>query len=341
MDNLEKRIKSSKPEAPELSENFSNRVMRGIEGLTILSPAKPLRWIWIIGGAIPLTLAALFGSYSFYETSTNGSVELLYFGTRFLNDVWQYLPLDLILFFSLFATLSSWLFWKSRLLKVGVVGVTAGCWLIAGIGGAALAVSGFNEKAGETLEADRKEWPWLSDFYRRRARYFVSHPHFRMGKIVAKEDGFVWVETPRGEKIKVFPPPTLSGVYHPPPPSGVFTPPPNVDKVNMPGQDGQAALEELRVGQFLRIKGKPKDGVFHAERMHRCEGRRFGRYFRRMGRGHGMRRRMGRGHEMRRGHGIGGRRGMGRRHGIGGRRGGRFHGTRDETPPLMNPSNPL
>lgn len=251
MKKLTTRIKSVKPVVPELSTDFSDNILRRIETEEIeIAPVVAngyKKWFRLLTAAISLTLALIAADHMVFELSMNGSLELLYFGKSYLNDFIGYLPLDLILPFLILSGLASWLIWKSRVLKVGLSWLLLGSYLFTTIGGTALAVTGINESIQQAMVEKESNLPWFGPYYRKRARFFIRHRNFQMGRVEKVKNGTAWIVNPLGKELQVQLPPGM----------------------------------EVSVGQYLRLSGETKDAeIFKADRAQFCGSKRAGRYFR-------------------------------------------------------------
>lgn len=253
MTNLEEKIKSYKPAVPDLPADFSNRVLSRIEemGVTILLAKEQkslMQWIRLVFGIILLAIGLLAVNNFIFELQMNGSLELLYFGARFFEEVFSYIPLDIILLALFITGIAAWLVGNSRFLKKSMTAIIAGCYLITGVGGVALATSGLNEQVQVRILQEKTSWPLLSWFYKERARYFVKHPNFRLGRVDQTEDGIVWLVTPNGLRIKV----------------------------------GLPQNTSVRTGQYLRLTGNKSSESFIANDIQFCKPKRVQRYFNHM-----------------------------------------------------------
>ena len=257
MKNLEDRIKATKPSVPEVSPDFSRRVLSQIDelGLTV-QPIRALslflQWLRLIAGVIFLVIGLVTVNNFIFEIRMNGSLEMLYFGTAFLNDMLRYIPWDTFLPALLITGFASWLVWNSHLVKRGIAVTIAACYLVTGIGGVALANSGMNEQLQAQILREKREWPLVSWFYKERARFFVRHPNFNMGQVVQSNSTSALVVDPYGNRLKiVLPPHTV-----------------------------------VKKGQFLRLRGEglrpgieARQAVFKATDVHFCGPGKVGRYF--------------------------------------------------------------
>ncbi len=249
MNTIDKLLHSAKSSVPELPEDFSEKVMLRIEKeqIAILQPATVGKYqqLRITTGLAALVMATILFSYNYYELRMNGSLELLFFGTRYLGDFLGYLPWDLIIPSIILTAFSVWMINKSNLLKKGLAVTAVISYLITGIGGAALASTGVNEQIEVGITQKEKDWPWIGMFHHIWAKEFIHHPNFKMGKVEKIFDGSALVITPNGEKMTVQLPPKTS-------------------------------VEE---GQILRISGQGNETVFTAQKVHICNPSRVMRYF--------------------------------------------------------------
>lgn len=249
MNRIDDLLRAVKPPVPELPEGFSEKLMQRIEqeNITINSTADETvkRRFRLITGLATLVLAILLFSYNTYELRMNGSLELLFFGTSYLLDFLGYLPWDLILASLLMTAFSVWMINRSRMLKRGVVVTAIISYLLTGVGGAALASVGLNDRIEAGIAKQEKTWPWVRIFHHHRATEFIKHPNFRMGRVEATANGTARVLTPHGETVQVRLPPDST----------------------------------IRKGQIIRISGNRTDAVFSARRVHVCNPRRVMRYF--------------------------------------------------------------
>ena len=253
MKNLDGMLKAAKPVVPDLPTNFSQRVMAEIEKFDLtIAPAATLRgtirWRQLIGGVMLLALALLIVNNVVFEVKMNGSIELLYFGTQFLRDVFNYIPFDLIIPAIVVTGLSSWLVWNSKALKRGLAAIVIGSYLTSVFGGAALAATGINEQIQAALIKEKKEWPLVSWFFKERARFFVDLPNFRMGRVEKLDNQFVWIVDPHGNKTKVILPPGM----------------------------------RVREGQYVSLSGHASGNFFKVNSGRHCNPGRVERYFHHM-----------------------------------------------------------
>jgi len=249
---LDDILKSARPTVPELPPNFSERVMSEIGRLEIESIGSQTRSRVGLFNFIIACLLLLLGLLAFnsilFEIQMNGSLELLSFGTRFLADIFGYIPFDLIISAVLIVALASRMIWASQAFKKGVATVILGSYVVTGFGGAALAATGVNERIQKTLLEDKRDWPVISWLYKERARYHVKHPNFNMGQVEKLSDGFAWIVDPNGKKIKI----------------------------RLP--EGQT----VQKGQFIRLVGSVDDGVFEGQNMNFCHPVNAQRYYHHM-----------------------------------------------------------
>jgi hypothetical protein len=249
MDNLEKLLRAARPSVPDLPTDFEQMVMTRIvnQGVKFRSADTNvlLQKVRIAIGLVMLAVSLVLFNYNSYELSSNGSLELLYFGTRYFFDFLGYLPWDLIISSMALTGLSVWLIGKSRILKRGIALIAVVSYLVTGIGGAALAATGINNTIEAGISRHEQSLPWLNLFQNRRAHEFIHHPNFKMGKVEEVENGVAVVVTPHGDKIRI--------------------------------QLPEAML--VKAGQVLRMSGEGNDTLFSAEQVDVCNPNRVGRYF--------------------------------------------------------------
>ena len=309
MRDLDNLIRKIKPKVPILPKEFSTQVLKRIRQEKIeITPHR--RWINQRSVMLLLTLA-LFGigvlllNLLFFEIKSNGSLELLYFGSDFLLDFFKFIPFDTLFIAIIILLLTSWSLQKSNIVKIGIVGITAISLLFSGLGGAALAISNLNENVQQKISDKGYNLPFFSQFYNDRARYRVHLPRFQFGKIVAVHDHSFVVENPFGEEVEVRTP----------------------------------VGSQFKVGQIIRMKGRFLNRIFHAQRFQHCNQTRACTYF--VGMRHGYKGMINRPGYMRRGWGRWKRGGgrinqpehMGRGWRRGWRRGGAHH--RGWQPPFL------
>jgi len=245
---LEDLLKSAKPSVPPLPTDFSERVMTEIATLVVESGRSGINIFNFITACFLLLVGLLSVNSILFEVQMNGSLELLSFGTRFLADVFGYIPFDLIIPAVLIVALASRMMWASKAFKKGIAAVIVSSYLVTGVGGAALAATGMNEKILDTLIKDKIDWPVISWFYRERARFFINHPNFSMGRVDKLDNGFAWIVTPTGREVKV-------------------------------------ELPEGRVvkkGQVIRLAGSDDNGIFKGHDMNFCHPAKAQRYYHHM-----------------------------------------------------------
>jgi len=249
---LDDILKSAGPSVPKLPPNFSERVMSEIgqlEAVSIRSHSRSHVGLFNFIIACLLLLVGLLAVNSvLFEIRMNGSLELLSFGTRFLADIFDYIPFDLIIPAVLIVALASRMIWASKAFKKGVAAVILGSYVVTGVGGAALAATGVNERIRKTLIEDNRDWPVISWLYQERARYHVKHPNFNMGQVEKLSDGLAWIVDPNGKKIKV----------------------------RLP--EGQT----VQKGQFIRLVGSVDNGLFKGHDMNFCHPVNAQRYYHHM-----------------------------------------------------------
>jgi len=252
MKTIDQLLKSAKPQVPELPADFSEKIMLRIEKEQVsILPATALRRLQklkVMMGLGALFCAIILFSYNFYELRMNGSLELLYFGTQYLGDFLGYLPWDLILPSLLLAAFSTWMINKANFLKKGIAVTAIVTYLLTGVGGAAIAATGFNEQIEEGITRKEKDWPWIGMFHHHRAMEFIQHPNFKLGKVEEILNGTVKLITPNGESVTIRMPENV----------------------------------QVEEGQILRISGQGKQAVFTAQKVHICNPNRVMRYFGKM-----------------------------------------------------------
>lgn len=251
MSDIEEKIKGIKSKVPQLSSDFSQRVLSRIDELdAVVQPVgRGSRWFRLFMGIGLLVIGLVAVNNSAFELRMNGSLEMLYFGTQFLSDILKYIPWDIILPALLITGIASWLIWNSHLVKRGIALTIAVCYLVTGVGGVALANSGMNEQLQTQIVTEDREWPLLSWFYKERARFFVRHPNFNMGQVVQSDDRSALVVDPYGNELRVMLPPQTV----------------------------------VKNGQYLRIRGEKGGQAFMATDVHFCGAGSVGRYFNRVG----------------------------------------------------------
>ena len=249
---LEERIRAAKTVAPPLPGQFTSQVMDQIarQGLAVL-PAGRLRlkrWFCLGAASLLLVLGVLVADGLAYEVRMNGSLELLFFGVRFLEGFLAGLPLDLLFTLIALASLAAWLVHVSRPARLALVWVLLISHVLTGAGGLALAQSSLNEKVRDWATRGEEDLPLLGPYFRQRAHFRSHHPGFRMGKVIAIKDGEARMLTPAGEEVSVALPPR-------------FRP---------------------RPGDTIRLGGRISGKRFRADKGQLCEPGRVKRYFHRM-----------------------------------------------------------
>lgn len=250
MKNLDSILKTAKPAVPDLPLDFSARVMTEIETIDLATTSTvpsylPVKWKQLAGGVFLLTLALVIVNNIIFEVQMNGSLEMLYFGTRFLKDVFSYIPFDLIIPAIIVTGFSSWLMWNSKAIKRGIAGIVIGSFLTATFGGAALASTGINKQIQTAVIKEKDEWPIVSWFFKERARYFIDHPNFRMGRVEQSDGKYVWIVNPQGKKFKIELPSDMM----------------------------------VNEGQIISVTGIESDNLFKVANGRHCDPGRVGRYF--------------------------------------------------------------
>jgi hypothetical protein len=254
---LEERLKAAKPEPPRLPEGFAARVMDEIQARHLAIRPAPQRYrAWWLAAAVAAVLAAMALTNAFvFELRSNGSLELLEFGSRFLTGFLARVPYDLLAAAAALAALSGLLMRRGRIVHTRVAWVLLVTYGVTGIGGLALAGSGVNEELQTQVYAERLDWPGLHWFYRQRAQFQAPPAHFRFGLVTQVHDGSVVLLSPMGDEVTV----DL--------PTGF----------------------RAQVGDHVRLGGRALDGRFQADDAQLCQPGRGNRYFMLgMRMGHGM-----------------------------------------------------
>ena len=249
MTDIDQLLRSARPAVPDLPEHFSqslvNRInSEGIEISAIMASSSPQRFRIGFGLVTWLTAAILF-SYTVFELQMNGSLELLYFGTRFLGSFFGLIPWDLIVLSLLLTLFSAWLIKQAGIIKRSIAMTALVSYLITGIGGTALATTGFIETLQSGIEQKQSEWPWLALFHDKRAKRFIVHPNFKMGRVESVAQDTAFILTPHGEK----------------------------QQIKLP------AHVTIHTGQIVRISGEGDKRLFYAHRIHICNPSRVMHYF--------------------------------------------------------------
>ncbi len=250
MGSLDDRIKAAKPLAPALPGDFATRVMTEIDRRGLV-PAKPRPWQrWLPAGAaaVLLAAAAMLVNAAVFELRMNGSLELLYFGQRFVGDFLTRVPYDLLGAVLIAGGGAGWLLARARTMRVRLAWLLALSYGISGAGGAALAASGLNERLQTGVVEEGWDWPLLGPFYGRRAHYARPHHRFRMGRVLALQAGVVELLTPGGDTLQVHVPPGFN----------------------------------VRPGEHLRLRGDAVAGRFFAREAQRFQPHHAQRYFHHM-----------------------------------------------------------
>ena len=253
MKKLEDILKAAKPAVPDLPKDFCERVMsevRKIDPATapLMSARQRVNWKQLAGGVLLLLLSLVIVNNIVFEVQMNGSVELLYFGTRFLKDIVVYFPFDLVIPAAVATGLSSWLMWNSKVLKRGIAAVVIGSYLTTGFGGAALAATGINEQIHTAIIKEKRDLPLLSWYFKERVRYFIDLPDFKMGRVEKSDGRFVWIVDPHGKKSKI----------------------------------ELTTDMKVRKGQIISLAGTESGDLFRVNIGHHCNPGRAGRYFHHM-----------------------------------------------------------
>jgi hypothetical protein len=255
---LEERLKAAKPEPPRLPEGFAARVLGDIQARRLaIRPAPQRHRAWWLAAALAAVLGAMALTNAFvFELRSNGSLELLAFGSRFLTGFLARIPYDLLAAAAALAALSGLLMRRGRVVHTRVAWVLLVTYGVTGIGGLALAGSGVNEELQTQVYAERMDWPGLHWFYRQRAHYLAPPAQFRFGLVTQVNEGSVVLLSPMGDEVTVDLPPGF----------------------------------RAQVGDHVRLGGRPEAGRFQADDAQLCQPGRANRYFMHgpgMGRGMG------------------------------------------------------
>lgn len=250
MKNIDDILKRSKPEVPDLPEEFSKDILLKINELGLeIAPRKTVKsvvnWINLIAGALFLILALLITNTAIFEVQMSGSLELLSFGSRFTADFAGYLPLDMIIPTLVIVAISSWLLWRSHMVKRGIALIAAGSIIVTSVGGTALAATDINRKIQSHIFEKETDIPVISWFFKERAKYHLNHPHFQMGQVTDQKKDHVLITDPYG----------------------------NTQKIYLPG--GMS----VQKGQYIRLTGNFSEDGFHGNLMQHCNPSRVGKYF--------------------------------------------------------------
>ena len=253
MKKLDDILKAAKPAVPDLPMDFSERVMSEVMKIDLATlPLKlarqPIKWKQLAGGTLLLLLSLVIVNNIIFEVQMNGSVELLYFGTQFLKDIFVYFPFDLVVPAIIVTGMSSWLMWNSKALKRGIAAIIIGSYLTTAFGGAALAATGINEQIQDAIIKERREWPLVSWYFKERARYCIDLPNFKMGRVEKSNGRFVLIMDPHGHKSKIELPTGMT----------------------------------VRKGQIISIAGVSSGNLFRVSSGRHCNPGRVGRYFHHM-----------------------------------------------------------
>ena len=270
MKNIDEILKKTKPDVPNLPDTFSQKVILKIKTQNLeIKPAgiiKPeSKWISLIAGTLLMLLALIFMNNTIFEVQMSGSLELLSFGTKYASDFANYLPLDMIFVTFLILSGSTWLLWKSNMIKQGIALIAAGSFLVSSIGGSALAATSVNERIQSEVINQENTIPIISWFYKERARFHMEHPNVIMGKVIDQKNNSIIIQDPNGKTVKIMLP------------SGT----------------------RVQTGQYLRLDGNQEDDGFQANVMQHCNPITAGKYFSHMGMGqHRMNKKMMKHHRM-------------------------------------------
>jgi hypothetical protein len=260
---LDERIRAARPREPQLPPHFTATVLARIqaEGLAIRprwrQRARPAAYG--LAALLALGAAVLLSNAGLYELDADGSLELLYFGGRFLGAFLGRVPYDVLLSALALAGLGAWLLRRGALVHTRVAWLLLLSYGVTGGGGLALAGSGINYELRTRIVAQPEGWPLVGDFYRRRA-HWAGPPAagFRLGRVLAVDGRAAVLLTPTGEQTRVTLPP------------------------------GAVAA----VGDTLRLGGQADDGAFRADSVQVCDPARAMRHFGRHGMDPDMMRRM-------------------------------------------------
>jgi hypothetical protein len=250
MRNIDDIIKLARPEVPPLSDDFSQITIQKIQIWTLKEKNKvgsnpKFQWTYVFIGILLLISALVLTNNAIFEVKMNGSLEMVSLGSAFFVDATSYIPFDLLVPVLLMTFLSSWLLWRSRLIKKSIALIVTSCFLVTSVGGTALAATGLNEQIQNKVVKIKNEIPIISRFYRNRAIYLVEHPNFQMGQVIELKAKQATIKTPHGELIKIFLPKNISVI----------------------------------TGQYFRFSGQKIDEGFQVKRLQHCNSERGGRYF--------------------------------------------------------------
>ena len=249
---LEKRLRAARPEAPPLPPDFPAKVMARIDqqGLRV-RPA----WQLALRGHLPAAAAmvlviggVLLADGAVYEIRMNGSLEMLYFGRRFLSAFLGALPWDLLVGVALTGALAAGMLRYAGGMRTALSWLLLAVYGVSAGGGTVLANSGLNEQVQNWVLRPGQHLPLMSDFFQHRARFRVHHPGFRMGRVEALEGNMASLVSPTGQTFRV----TL--------PQGT----------------------RVAVGDHLRLRGSMRGEEFTPEEGQLCDPRRTRRYFHHM-----------------------------------------------------------
>jgi hypothetical protein len=253
---LDERLKAAQPVAPVLPEGFAARVMDAIHAQGLRIRPAPRRWRFgALAAAVAAVLAAaVLTNAVVYEVRSNGSLELLEFGSQFLGSVFERIPYDLLAAALALAGTAVLLIRRGRILQTRVAWLLLLTYGASGLGGLALAGSGLNEELQTDVYAERLSWPGVVWFYRERAHFRPPPAHFRFGVVQAVDSGTAQLLSPTGDEVTVKLPPGF----------------------------------QVRVGDHVRLSGAATNGEFTADQAQHCQPGRGQRYFmHRMGAGMG------------------------------------------------------
>lgn len=250
MENLEAKLKSAKPTVPELSVNFTEKILAGVEHIEMstnpqASVALKQRRLYFYASINLLFTGLIFFNNSVFEIRAGGSLEVLHFGIGFVSVFFKLLPLDMILSTIIITGMGALLLQRSGRIKQGLVKVVVAVYLLSGIGGSAIAATGINEAIKSNLIKSEMRWPVLTRYYQTRASFCLDHANFLVGRVIRLGEDNFWVITPDGQKIKVAKLPHMA----------------------------------LAVGQYLCMNGIMKENRFNISLINYCDAHHMERYF--------------------------------------------------------------
>jgi hypothetical protein len=212
MKDLDKLLKAAKPAVPELSVNFSEKLMSQLEQVEIsmkpeLTQATKQKhaMFWI---AVSMQLIALFiFNNSIFEIQSSGSLEVFHFGLNFIPVFIKYLPFDIILLAIVLTGFSSILWQRSRMTQRRLTKIVVATYLITGVGGTAVAATGINSRIKSNLLRSAGSNSVVASYYQTRTVFCLDHPEFLIGRVINQNNSKFWVITPEGRKIEIKQPP--------------------------------------------------------------------------------------------------------------------------------------